>query len=582
MNKKLSESHIFFIQIIYITERDIFCIHLEVEHIYLYYSYYIYELFLKNFTEGGGGMAIKFKEQRIKTEVVVAREVVKDVVTGDIELRNHENGSQVNEILDVKARVQEVKTVIADGGVEINGVIRVDILYNAEDDNEEHDDKVMSTYHQKAELEFENFIDIPEVEAGMNVFLNIRVADISYEVLETDSVEVAITLIKYCAVSEIQEIKCISHITGLPEEEVVQEQLRIEEWVGDDSMRATIAQEVEVEEELVDVENSLMITGDVVKTEYKTMDNAVICEGVMEVRVAYRTEEGIQVVDQRIEFEQTLDLLNVEPGMTVYGNLKLTDIEVQKVSDEKIRIVSQVECYVKVTKPRRINVVTDVLNDRVDTEKALVIMEEMIGSNRVKDSIVHRINVPPTRPDIIRTVQCYSRVKDLTSMVQDGGVLVEGSLEGTACYTAKEDYCNGELTVCLKESFDFDNYLPVEESEEGMDVYVEVDVKRTSCQVLNDRTLEMNVQLEKSVKVSHTVEMECVTDLVEISPLVEDPCPPSFIVYVVQRGDTLWKIARRYCVNMEALVEFNNLEDPDYMEVGQKVLIPRSMINAVG
>ncbi len=528
-------------------------------------------------------MAIKFHEEQVKAEVVIARELVKDVVSGDIELRGHDNGLQVNEILDVKTQVRDVKAVIADGGVEINGVLHINVVYNVEDMSEEDNANYVDTYHQAARIEFENFIDIPEAEAGMHILLNIRVADITYDVLETDALEVAITLIKYCAVSDIQDIRCVTQVHGLSREEIVEEQLRLEEWIGDESIRAAVAKEVELNDHFPLVEEVLAVVGEVVKAEYKTMENAVICDGIMEVSVLYRGEDsGLYVIDERIEFNHALDLYGVEPGMTVAANYKLNELDVQSLSENRIRILGQVECYVKVTRPHRITVVTDILNERVDTEKVTVMMEEVVGRGRVKDSIVHRVNVPPTRPDIKSILQCYSRVKDLTSIVNDGGIVVEGSLEGTAYYLSEDDYCTGDRSVCLKDYFDFDDYIHIEECEEGMDVYIEVDVKRTSWQILNDRTLEMSVLLEKMAKVTEKIEVDCVTDLVEVSPIVDDPYPPSYIVYVVQRGDTLDKIARRYKIHLDSLIEINNLDNPDLLYIGQKVLIPRSLIGATG
>jgi LysM repeat protein len=419
----------------------------------------------------------------------------------------------------------------------------------------------------------------------MNVFMNIRVAEITYEVLETDVLEVAVTLIKYCAVSDLRDLKCVTQVGGLARDEVIEEQLRVEEWIGDDCVRTSIAKEVELDGSSPDVEDLLTIMGEVAKAEYRTMNHAVYCDGVLEVSIVYRSPGGegdLHQIDERIEFTHNMDLFGTEPGMNVYANHKLTDLTVQKISDNKIRVVGQLEVYAKVTKPRRLTVVTDILNDMVDSEKVAVVLEEVVGRNRVKDSIIHRINVPPTRPDIERILQSYARVKDLTSIVNDGGVVVEGSLEGTSFYTAGDEFVDGEMTVCLKDYFDFDTFVPIEDCEEGMDVYVEAEVKRASCQVLNDRTLEMNVVLERSVKVTNRVELECVTDLVEISPMVGSESRPSFVVYVVQRGDTLPKIARRYKVNLDALIDYNNLEDPDQMEIGQKLAIPKSMIGALG
>lgn len=44
--------------------------------------------------------------------------------------------------------------------------------------------------------------------------------------------------------------------------------------------------------------------------------------------------------------------------------------------------------------------------------------------------------------------------------------------------------------------------------------------------------------------------------------------------YTVQSGDTLSKIARDNNVTVEELVKANNIENPDYIETGQKIIIP--------
>ena len=46
-------------------------------------------------------------------------------------------------------------------------------------------------------------------------------------------------------------------------------------------------------------------------------------------------------------------------------------------------------------------------------------------------------------------------------------------------------------------------------------------------------------------------------------------------IYVVQRGDTLYQIARRFSVPMDELVYANQLQNPETLSVGQALLIPR-------
>ena len=57
------------------------------------------------------------------------------------------------------------------------------------------------------------------------------------------------------------------------------------------------------------------------------------------------------------------------------------------------------------------------------------------------------------------------------------------------------------------------------------------------------------------------------------------PCPmptptPAPQVYVVKKGDTVYKIAKRYGTTMQALILTNNLRNPNLIYPGQILLIP--------
>jgi LysM repeat protein len=45
-------------------------------------------------------------------------------------------------------------------------------------------------------------------------------------------------------------------------------------------------------------------------------------------------------------------------------------------------------------------------------------------------------------------------------------------------------------------------------------------------------------------------------------------------IYVVQPGDTLYDIAVRFSVSMDALMEINGMANPDQLQVGQELQIP--------
>ncbi|MFC0561004.1 LysM peptidoglycan-binding domain-containing protein [Halalkalibacter alkalisediminis] len=50
--------------------------------------------------------------------------------------------------------------------------------------------------------------------------------------------------------------------------------------------------------------------------------------------------------------------------------------------------------------------------------------------------------------------------------------------------------------------------------------------------------------------------------------------PVSTTIHTVQSGDTLWKIAQKYGVTVDAIVKINHLNETNYLWVGQKLTIP--------
>ena len=47
----------------------------------------------------------------------------------------------------------------------------------------------------------------------------------------------------------------------------------------------------------------------------------------------------------------------------------------------------------------------------------------------------------------------------------------------------------------------------------------------------------------------------------------------SVLPYVVQAGDTLGALAKKYNVTLEQLMKWNNIKDPNLLTVGQRLVI---------
>lgn len=63
--------------------------------------------------------------------------------------------------------------------------------------------------------------------------------------------------------------------------------------------------------------------------------------------------------------------------------------------------------------------------------------------------------------------------------------------------------------------------------------------------------------------------------MVTPAPTFTGTVTPTPIVHIIQKGDTLLELARRYGVSVEAIQEANSILDPRRLQVGQEIFIPQ-------
>jgi nucleoid-associated protein YgaU len=61
----------------------------------------------------------------------------------------------------------------------------------------------------------------------------------------------------------------------------------------------------------------------------------------------------------------------------------------------------------------------------------------------------------------------------------------------------------------------------------------------------------------------------------DAATVTPQPSEPTVQSYIVKKGDTLWAIARKYSVTVDAIAAANKIKNRDYIQVGQNLIIPQ-------
>ncbi len=531
-------------------------------------------------------MAISFNEELIRVEFVIGEDTVTETVSGQVTIPDIKPG--VLRVVDVTAEVTEVETEIEDGGVNIEGYIEPGIIYVGD-----VDEPPLQPVHfiggEEARYTFTNFVDIPEAEEGMNVFTDINIRRVSYDIIDERTIEVTVVLSKFVKVTEYRQITVITGVTGIPEENIVQELLRIEDVIGEQTFSSVVTGRIPLPPGKPPIQRILNATADISPVTTEIEDESVIIDAAVEAGVMYvaDVEEGprqpVHFMEGEFNLEEAVEIPGAEEGMTVYANLEVKRVSYDFISPEEVEVDVAILFFIKVTEPKQVNVITDIMDERVEIETELLRVEDVVGEDTVHETITDRLSLPAEKPDIERVLEANARILEDTEVyIETDGVMIEGQYEGSILYVAIAEEGEPAQPVHFAEGiFNFDNFVEIPDAEPGMNAHVEVNVQRVSYEELTTRMVEITVVLRKFVKVTEFRQMEIVTDVVVVSPAAGE-CPPSYIVYVVQSGDTLWKIARRYNTTVDQLINANPDIDPHNLQIGQKICVPKGIISPKG
>lgn len=560
-------------------------------------------------------MAINFNEELIRVEYVIGEETVTESITGTITIP--EEKPPAERIIDVRDfGINNLQTTIEEGGVDITGDIEVGVTYVGIVDETEPQQPV---HFVEGRLALANFVDIPEAEPGMNVFVDINVRRISFDqidipVLEPDedfpgvrTLEITVVVQKFVKVTEYRQITVITDVTDIPEENVTEELLRIEDVIGENTVTVIVTGKLSPPPELgkPPIERILSATAELEgEAETEITEDGVIIDGTIFGGVMYVgiVEEGepqqpVHFLEDTFNFSESVDVPGAEEGMNVHTNLTIQKVSYDEIYDEEgdvltVEIDVVLRMFVKVTEPKQVTVVTDIISDQVELERELLRVEDVVGEDTVHETTTQRLLIPeadPLKPPAQRIIETQARIVERDVTIEPGGVLIDMLIEGSIVYVGAVAEDQPQQPVHFyHDTFPFDNFVDIPGAEPGMNTHVEVEVTKASAELVNlntagnTRQVDITVVIRKFVKVTEFRQLEIVTDLIIVSPAADGECPPSYVVYVVQAGDTLYKISRRYRTTIDALIQANPGIDPNNLQIGQKICVPRGIISPRG
>jgi spore coat assembly protein SafA len=507
---------------------------------------------------------LKIERRLLKVERVIGETTVRESVEAEIVLP-----FKVEKIFEVIANVTGIETEVREGGVLVTGVIDKQLFVV---------DKGDLVRHVPEEVPFRAFIDVKNALPEMNALVKVRILTVDTELIGPDTVRQTVILEIFVKVTVTEQIEVVVDVKN-KDIKVKKELLKVDHVVGEDTLREAITRTVTLPITAKKIFRILPTVRDVTA---EVREDTVIVRGVIHKQI-FLVDEGdlVRHASEDIPFTKTVDIPGAKNGHDVQVNVNviLDDFELIDPPSSRLRQTVIVEAFVKVTETLQIEVVVDVTGKGIEAVKKLLKVESVVVDVLQRETIRETVKLPV---EAIKIVEILGEVVNLEAEPRKDQVLVRGTLHKQIFFVDKTN-----LVRHTREDIPFRIVKNALGTLPDMNVLVRARIIGDIMHRLLDdqgKKLEQSAVIEVFVKVTRTVQLEVVVDIKGARPgPPKPPRPPKpeelpkppVKKYIVQKGDTMFLIAQRFGVTLDALIAANpQIKDPNLIFPGDVINIP--------
>ena len=505
-------------------------------------------------------LALECISDLLKVEQVVGENASQTSVIREIELPG-----RVRKITEVDTTLRDVRGRVIENKVVVEGIIHKQIFYVDDDTGQLKEFTV-------TDERFVHFVDVPGAMPGMNVQVHARIEFVGHDFIKevmhnsqmvTSLFRQTVILEIFAKVTESIQMNVVVDVKGIDPKFVVTELLKVQSVIGENASQVAVEAEIEFDRPARKIKNIDTEVRDVVA---RVIENKVVVEGILHKQIYFVGAETDVVFEVSVDekFTHFVEVPGAFPGanVQVYPRVEFVNVVIDNYDPTLGKQTAIIDIFVKVSETVQVDVVTDIKDAKVTKE--LLKVSQVVGEGAKQQTIVANLTAPAPAKKIAGPPD--TRFENIQTRVIDNKVIVEGELVKQV-YIVRQDM--GDVVEFeVREPFTVFIDIPGAMPGQTVQVYPRVEYTDFVIDPYDRTQVRQTTVIEVFVKVTEFVQLEVVVDC-DVTPA------PSIKVYIVQPGDTLFKIAQRFGTTVNAIVAANpEITDPNVIFPGQKILIP--------
>lgn len=456
------------------------------------------------------------------------------------------------------------KKEIMDEKIRLDGNINTYIMYLS--DNSDEAVRGLNT-----NLDFSENINLPNCTSDMLVNSDINIKSIECKVLNGRKINIKVGLEVRLKVYANENIDIVNGINNNSNIQTLEENLRVNSLVGSGNTKVYVKDTIPVDntDNLAEI---LKANINLVDRDIKISYNKILAKAEAEIRIMYLTEENtINTVINKIPVVGFIDIQNVNEENMCDTNYEIKNmiIKPNNIEEHSIYIELEVEVSTMVYEEKKINLIQDLYSPSEEVTFNKRKVRTMSNKNNIQKTcqIREKVNIPEIENKTLLDVDIKPIINKESKM--ESRIIYEGELELNFIFTANTIIDINSIKV--KVPFQF-NVNDIENCDQ-MDIGTNMEIVSQDFIIGLGGEVSCNVDIAFNLSMSRNVNLNIIEGLnTEENRDLEDY---SLILYIVKEGDTLWEIAKRFRSTIDDIVRTNGIENPDKIDVGQKLFIPK-------
>lgn len=454
----------------------------------------------------------------------------------------------------------------------IKGVLQFNLLYISQESKR-------PVHNMNGQIPFEEMVNMDGILGDDNIMYKWELEDMSVSLINSRKVNVrAITRFDFSAENIAEE----SVVTGVEEGDLyyIKDKFTITQIAISKKDTFRVKDEICLPMGKDNVQELLYSNVELLEQETKVLEDRISLRGLLRIFVLYIGENenrGIEFYETELPINGTIDCPDAKDNMVsdIQVTLNNNDIQIKPDEDGEERIFdieAVLNLNIKIYQDEDMEVLKDVYSTRnqLDVQRKNAQYKNLVMKNNSKLRVVDTLKVEEGQKPILQICNSCATVKIDEQYYVENGIQVEGVVSVQVLYVTEDD----ERPIgAIKGDIPFSHTIEIKDMKEDSTYEIKSCVDQLSTILMDEDEIEVKATICLEAIVFNEIEQDMILAVDEMGTLDEIRKGfPSVIGYIVNSGDTLWKIAKRFYTTVDEIKELNELES-DRISEGQKLII---------